>query len=56
MAAVLIPGRAALNGEKYKNNMPKYKIGAPANNFGFTPLIFKVTGRMGAFKSNIYSN
>ena len=55
MAAALIPGRAALHGEKYKNNMPKYKIGAPANNFGFTPLIFEVTGRMGA-KSNIYSN
>jgi len=58
MAAALIPGRAALKAEKYKNNMPKYKNGAPANNFGFTPLIFEVTGRIGAqvehlLKSNL---
>ena len=58
MEAALIPGRAALQAEKYKNNMPKYKNGAPANNFGFTPIIFEVTGRMGGqvehlLKSNL---
>ena len=53
MVQALIPGRAALKAEKYKNNMPKYKFGAPANNFGFTPLIFEVTGRMGSQVENL---